>query len=109
MGGDLAELELRQAKEGVILSVHARPGASRSQVAGVHGGALRVRIQARAVEGRANEALTTFLAQQFETRPRRVSIVAGHLNARKRVLLADFTLADARERLRTMLAASGRS
>lgn len=86
-----------------MLTVHARPGAARSQVMGVHGDALRVRIQAPPVDGRANKALTKYLAQIFSLRASDVTVVSGHRHARKRILLAGQTLAAVRRRLAEIL------
>ena len=48
------------------LSVHAQPGARRTEVQGLHGDAIKIRISARAVEGAANEALLEFVAADFQ-------------------------------------------
>ena len=54
-----------------------QPGAARTAVAGLHGGRLKLRLAARAVEGAANAALTEFLAAQFGVPKRNVAIVSG--------------------------------
>lgn len=101
------QVDLHQAKEGVVLAVHARPGAASSQVSGVHGGALKIRIQAPPVEGKANKALTAFIAKLFGLKPAQVTLVAGHRHGRKRVLLAGMTLAEAEAVLARLLAGAG--
>jgi uncharacterized protein (TIGR00251 family) len=70
---------------GVVLRVHAQPGATRSSIAGLHGGALKVRVDARPVEGAANAALVRTLAQALAVRPADVSVVAGSRGRAKRV------------------------
>jgi len=60
-----------------VLAVHAQPGAARTEVAGTHGDALKVRIAARAVDGRANDTLRRFLADAFGTPLRNVTLVRG--------------------------------
>jgi hypothetical protein len=69
----------------VILDLHVQPGASRTEFAGKHGERLKVRLQARAVEGKANEALIEFLAAHFRVPRRNVRIVSGLKSRRKRV------------------------
>src|SRR5690606_36249631 len=101
---DDQQVELQQAKEGVIMAVHARPGAAASQVAGVHGGALKIRIQAPPVEGKANKALTAYIAQLFGLKPAQVTLVSGHRHGRKRVLLAGMSVPEARKALARLLA-----
>ena len=48
---------------GWLIRVHAQPGAKKSEVVGLHGGALKIRIASPPVDGRANEALIAFLAK----------------------------------------------
>ena len=67
------------------LRVHAQPGARRSEVAGVHGDAIRIRIAAPAVEGRANDELVRYLAELFHVPQRAVTIVGGASSRRKDV------------------------
>ncbi len=67
----------------LVLAVHAQPGAKASMVAGVHGDALRIRIAAPAVEGKANAELVRFLAQAFGVARSRVTLVRGDSGRRK--------------------------
>ena len=69
----------------LILSCHLQPGASLSEWAGEHGEAIKIRIKAPPVDGKANAALTAFLAKEFGVSKRSVSILSGELNRRKRV------------------------
>ena len=62
-----------------------QPGAARTAVAGLHGGRLKIRLAARAVEGAANAALTEFLADRFDVPKREVVILAGAHARAKRV------------------------
>ncbi len=67
------------------LNVHAQPGARRSEVQGVHGDAVKVRIQARPVEGAANKALLELLAETLKVPRSRCAVIAGETGRRKRV------------------------
>jgi uncharacterized protein (TIGR00251 family) len=69
----------------IRLSVHVQPRASRSEVVGVHGTALKVRLHAPPVDGAANEALVELLAQQLGVPQRAVRIVAGQTSRAKMV------------------------
>ena len=62
---------------GFRFAVQVQPRASRSEVTGLHGSALRVRLQAPPVDGAANEALVAFLAESLGVRAREVRLVAG--------------------------------
>ena len=73
---DLAEA-VRDHPEGASLRVRAVPGARATEVAGLHAGALRVRVAAPPVEGTANAVLLAFLADTLGLRPRDLRLVAG--------------------------------
>tara|TARA_B100000749_G_scaffold277158_1_gene265594 strand:+ start:613 stop:924 length:312 start_codon:yes stop_codon:yes gene_type:complete len=69
----------------LLLVCHLQPKASKSEFSGLHGDALKVRIQAPPVEGKANSELVKFLAKQFGVSKSAVSIISGELNRHKRV------------------------
>ncbi|WP_430460540.1 DUF167 family protein [Thalassolituus sp. LLYu03] len=69
----------------LILVCHLQPKASKSEFAGQHGDALKIRIQAPPVEGKANTELVKFLAKQFGVAKSDVEIISGELNRHKRV------------------------
>jgi len=60
-----------------VLRVRVVPGSKATAVAGELGGALRVRVAAPPVEGRANAALLAFLAARLDLRPRELRVEAG--------------------------------
>ena len=68
-----------------ILSVRVVPGASKSEIVGVEGGALKVRLAAAPVKGKANKELVRLLARAFGVRGSDVEIVAGHRARLKKV------------------------
>jgi len=71
----------------VVLELHVQPGASRSEFAGRHGERIKVRLAARAIDGKANEALVEFLAAHYGVAKRNVRIVAGLKSRHKRVAI----------------------
>jgi uncharacterized protein (TIGR00251 family) len=77
----------READGIVVLAVHAQPGAKRTEVAGLHGDALRIRVAAPALEDRANEALIEFLAERFNVPKRNVTLVSGGKSREKRFVV----------------------
>ena len=66
------------------IQVHAQPGARRTEVTGLHGDALKIRVQAPALEDRANEALAEFLAERLGVARRDVTLVSGARSREKR-------------------------
>ncbi|HVX40936.1 MAG TPA: DUF167 domain-containing protein [Gemmatimonadaceae bacterium] len=75
----------------VRFAVHVQPRASRSEVAGVHGDALKVRLTSPPVDGAANEALVEFLAALFAVGRRDVRILAGETSRSKVVEIDGIT------------------
>ncbi|MQA95921.1 MAG: DUF167 domain-containing protein [Streptosporangiales bacterium] len=65
------------------LAIRVRPGAARPGVGGEHGGALVVRVAARAVEGKATEAALRALAAALGVRRRDITLVSGATSRNK--------------------------
>jgi hypothetical protein len=83
----MRQAALQDSPEGTVLTLHIQPGAARTELAGMHGDAWKVRVAAPPVEGAANEALRSFLAKRFGIAKRAVVLVAGAQSRHKRVLL----------------------
>lgn len=79
---------LRTSGAGVEIALHIQPGAARSELAGLHGDCLKVRIAARAVEGAANDTLVEFLAGCLGLARKEVRILRGEKSRRKAVWAA---------------------
>lgn len=63
--------------ESLTLTLHVQPGARVTSVAGLHGGALKIKVAAPPVEGKANAALAAFLAKAFNVPLRQVTVKLG--------------------------------
>ena len=94
----MSGLSLTVRGTGVRFTVRVQPRASRSEVGGVFGDALRVRLQAPPVDGAANAALVVFLADSLGVARRAVRIVAGE-SSRSKVVEVDGVSPAAVERL----------
>ena len=84
---------------GAVLAVHVLPRASREEVAGLSGDAVRVRLTAPPVENRANDALVRLLAKSLDVPRRSVGILAGGLGRRKLVRVEGLTREECLARL----------
>jgi hypothetical protein len=71
----------------LTLTLHVQPGAKRTGVAGLHGEALKIRLAAPPVEGRANEALLKFIAEVFGVPLRQVELKQGGQSRHKVVAI----------------------
>lgn len=81
------------------LAIKAIPNAPRHQVVGWLGAALKVKIHAPPLEGRANDALCEFLAEELGLPRRAVTVLRGDTSRQKIVRIDGLTLDEARARL----------
>lgn len=82
---------LRADGPNVILSLHVQPGAKKTEVAGPHGDALKIRLAAPPVDGKANAALLAFVAAKVGVGRTAVELVSGQTSRAKRVRIAAAT------------------
>jgi uncharacterized protein len=90
---------LKRTSTGCQLAVRVQPGASRSEVAGLHGAELKVRVKAPPVEGKANEALLECLAKLFRVKRSECELLRGEKSRSKTVFVRGLDEALARAEL----------
>jgi uncharacterized protein (TIGR00251 family) len=78
----------RRVAEGWLLAIYVQPGARTSEVVGLHGEDLKIRIAAPPADGRANALLEEFIAAALGVPKRCVSVVKGGASRRKTVQVA---------------------
>jgi uncharacterized protein (TIGR00251 family) len=88
----VSELDARRNGDAVRFTVRLQPRASKNEVAGLHGHALRVRVTAPPVDGLANEALIDFLSRALQVPRRNVCIVSGFTSRTKVVEISEVRL-----------------
>jgi uncharacterized protein len=71
-------ISIRETAAGVVFRTRVVPRASRSEVAGIQGDALKLRLNAPPVEGKANGECIRFLAEILGVKKAQVTIIAGH-------------------------------
>lgn len=82
---------LHRDGDDVILDLHIQPGAKKTEVVGPHGDALKIRLAAPPVDGKANAALLAFLAAKLGVGKAAVGLVSGQASRAKRVRIAGLT------------------
>jgi uncharacterized protein (TIGR00251 family) len=90
---------LRASGEGLVLQLHIQPGAKRTELVGSHGDALKIRLAAPPVDGRANAALLDFLAGRLGLPGRDLRLIAGDTSRRKRVAVSGLPAAELLQKL----------
>ncbi len=81
-------IEIKERDGAVTFLVRLQPRASRDAIEGEHDGALKVRVTAPPLDGRANEAVRRLLAERLGVAMAAVQIVAGAKSRSKRVSVA---------------------
>lgn len=85
----------RQKDGAVLVDVHVMPNAARTQIQGLHDGALRVRLHAPPVDGKANLALQAWLAETLGVPKSAVELLRGATARRKQLRVAASHVAQA--------------
>ncbi|MDP2793065.1 MAG: DUF167 family protein [Sulfurisoma sp.] len=76
---------IKATKDGVVLALHIQPGAKKTEIVGLHGEALKIRLAAPPVDGKANDCLLAFLADRLGVAGSRLELLAGANSRAKRV------------------------
>ena len=97
-------LHIKETKEGVQFAVRVVPGASKNEAAGIQDGALKVRLTAPPVEGKANRACVAFLADLLGLRRPALSITSGEKSRKKTITVGGLTAAELQSRLQKIMA-----
>jgi uncharacterized protein (TIGR00251 family) len=85
--------------DGVRLTLHIQPGASRTELAGRHGDAIKIRVAAPPVDGAANAELVSFLAHRLGVPRSAVVIRHGESGRRKTIEIRGLSLTQAGQKL----------
>lgn len=84
-------LAVQQQGADYILSLQIQPNAKKNEWVGLHGDALKLRLHAPPVDGKANEALCAFLAEIFAVKRQSVVLLSGQTSRYKRVQIKNTT------------------
>ena len=80
---------VQDTKDGAILTIQVQPKASKSECVGLHGDALKIRIAAPPVDGKANAELVALVAETFGVRKAQVEIRSGAGGRMKLLRISD--------------------
>jgi uncharacterized protein (TIGR00251 family) len=98
-------LELQPTSDGLIIPVHAQPGARKNGVTGVHAGRLKVAVTQAPEKGKANQALIKLLAELLEIKRSQIALLAGETSQHKKFLITGINRATLEQRLAAVLSA----
>ena len=94
----MADEWLREGGGRTTLTLHIQPGAKKTEVAGLHGDALKIRLAAPPVDGKANAALIDFVADRLGLAKSAVTLKSGQASRRK-IIEINAALYDTAQRL----------
>jgi len=95
-------LLIRETKNGLSFDISVNPHASRSQIAGISEGLLKVKVTAPPVEGAANDACIELLAKKLGLKKSRMKISAGARGRKKTILINDVSRTELEQKLRSL-------
>lgn len=78
-------LNIQKVDDGVTFKIKVQPGAPKNEIVGVQEDALKIRINAAPVKGKANKALIDFLAENLGVKKSEVEIISGHTSKIKKI------------------------
>jgi uncharacterized protein (TIGR00251 family) len=81
-------IDLQSTAGGVILSVHAQPGARKNGIIGIHSGRLKIAVTEAPEKGKANKALVKLLADLLDLKRSQITLMSGETAQHKRFLFA---------------------
>ena len=82
----------RYSNGNLILTLYIQPGAKSSEVIGLHGDALKIKLASPPIDGKANKALLQFIAAQFDIPLRQIKLIHGEKSRHKTVELLGCTM-----------------
>jgi uncharacterized protein (TIGR00251 family) len=87
-------ISITEVPDGVIFSIRVVPRSSRCEITGIQNDALKLKITAPPVEGKANEECIRFLSDKLGVKKSRITIKAGHKSKNKTVSVSGITRQD---------------
>lgn len=93
-------IDIVEKDGGLTFPIRVVPRASRSEIVGIHDGALKIRIASPPVDGAANTEVVRFLAKTFGVSKSEVFIISGETSKNKRIKIANLSKLSFEEKIR---------
>jgi len=88
--------------DGLLIDVRVQPKSSKNAIVGIHGEALKIKLNAPPVEGKANKALIQLMAKLLGCPKSAVEIISGQASRSKRLLIRIDRNGDLESRKKTL-------
>ena len=96
-------IEIKEHSSGVLLPIHAQPGARKNEIKGERGGALKVSVTQVPEKGKANKAIAELIAKVLKLRKSQMELLSGDTSSEKIFLIRDISVKDLAELVRPYL------
>jgi len=90
---------VKETQKGIQFKIKVQPRASKNEIIGLQGEALKIRLMAPPVDGEANEACIRFLADFFRVPRKRIKIISGLTSPHKLIEIEGITQEELKQRL----------
>ena len=90
---------IQETTDGIQFKIKVLPRASKNEISGVQGDALKIRLTAPPVDGAANEACIEFFAELFKVPKKAVCIITGHTGRLKIIRVEGISKTDLMKRI----------
>lgn len=99
---------ITETSDGITIKLHLQPRAAKTELCGIHGEELKVRVTSPPVDDAANRLCVEFFAKLFKLPKSAVTIISGHKSRHKRLHLSGTALKDASDLVAALLCLSSR-
>ncbi len=82
---------LSEKDQDIVLRLHAQPGAKRTAVVGLYGDKLKIAVATPPVDGKANQAIISFLAKTLGVSKSKLTLISGETSREKRIRIQGIT------------------
>ena len=99
----MPDLDIVQQNDSVVITVKVVPGSSRTAFAGRLDNVVKVKVAAPPEKGKANSALTAFIAEHFGIKKRAVTVISGATSTIKQLRIDGIEIEQVQEKLASLL------
>ena len=92
-------IDFQTTEQGVVLPVHAQPGARLNGLLGIHAGRLKVAVTQAPEKGKANVAIIQLLADLLDLKRSQITLMSGATSSQKRFLISGSDLTHLRQQI----------
>jgi uncharacterized protein (TIGR00251 family) len=89
---------LKETSDGIVIQLHVIPNASKTEIVGTHGEALKIKIKAPPVDGKANQAIVSFFSEFLNVAKSKIEILRGDKSKTKSLLIRGIGLTELKGR-----------